>query len=146
MKKLIIASVLTLFPLLSSAKALYLADFAKAPQTQKVYSALIAQAGLPAWVKQGGTGSAASEVVLSGVRYQVLSGCKPHSCASQQIALIYSPQTHKGYAVYSQFDEESATQSLRWLNGGQELPIDIRTVLFARLSGSLENHPDSFNY
>ncbi|PIJ49417.1 hypothetical protein BL250_13105 [Erwinia sp. OLTSP20] len=146
MKKLIIATLLSVFPLFSYANPLYLADFATAPATQKVYSALIAKAQLPAWVKQGGTGSPAIEVEVSGVKYQVMSGCKPHNCPSQQFAVMYAPQSHQIYAVYAQYHEKNATQELRWLNVGEDQPVDIRTVLFARLSGSLENHPEQFNF
>ncbi|MFM2591328.1 hypothetical protein AAFX19_00010 (plasmid) [Vibrio harveyi] len=33
-----------------------------------------------------------------------------------------------------------------WLNVNDALSIDGKTVLFAALTGSLENHPDGFNF
>ncbi|EOQ1650832.1 Ivy family C-type lysozyme inhibitor, partial [Escherichia coli] len=35
---------------------------------------------------------------------------------------------------------------LTWLNVNDALSIDGKTVLFAALTGSLENHPDGFNF
>ncbi|HFU4245985.1 TPA: hypothetical protein ACH5ZM_003785, partial [Escherichia coli] len=37
-------------------------------------------------------------------------------------------------------------QKLTWLNVNDALSIDGKTVLFAALTGSLENHPDGFNF
>ena len=38
-------------------------------------------------------------------------------------------------------------EKLTWLNiGGGSESIDGRTILYAALTGSLENHPDAFNY
>ncbi len=37
-------------------------------------------------------------------------------------------------------------EKLTWLNVSDALSIDGKTVLFAALSGSLDNHPDAFNY
>lgn len=47
--------------------------------------------------------------------------------------------------VYSVVDEKP-TRRLTWLNVSDALSIDGKTVLFAALSGSLDNHPDAFNY
>ncbi|BBU86441.1 hypothetical protein EIMP300_78410 [Escherichia coli] len=38
------------------------------------------------------------------------------------------------------------TEKLTWLNVNDALSIDGKTVLFAALTGSLENHPDGFNF
>lgn len=47
--------------------------------------------------------------------------------------------------VYSVVDE-NRPERLTWLNVSDALSIDGKTVLFAALSGSLDNHPDAFNY
>ncbi|MGL5500582.1 MAG: Ivy family C-type lysozyme inhibitor, partial [Plesiomonas shigelloides] len=48
--------------------------------------------------------------------------------------------------VLSRSNEDGTAQQLTWLNVSDDLSIDGKTVLFAALSGSLANHPDSFNY
>lgn len=48
--------------------------------------------------------------------------------------------------VFSTVDEKTSREKLTWLNVSDELSIDGKTVLFAALSGSLQNHPDAFNY
>jgi len=48
--------------------------------------------------------------------------------------------------VYSTVKEQSGAERLVWMNAGDKLSIDGKTVLFAALTGSLENHPDAFNY
>ena len=48
--------------------------------------------------------------------------------------------------VYSVVDEKTDQEKLTWLNVSDALSIDGKTVLFAALSGSLDNHPDAFNY
>ncbi len=47
--------------------------------------------------------------------------------------------------VYSVVDEKTDREA-DWLNVSDALSIDGKTVLFAALSGSLDNHPDAFNY
>lgn len=47
--------------------------------------------------------------------------------------------------VYSVVDEKP-TREADPLNVSDALSIDGKTVLFAALSGSLDNHPDAFNY
>ena len=48
--------------------------------------------------------------------------------------------------VLSVVNENTAQEKLTWMNVSDALSIDGKTVLFAALSGSLENHPDAFNY
>lgn len=48
--------------------------------------------------------------------------------------------------VFAVMDEKTSQENLTWLNVSNALSIDGKTVLFAALSGSLENHPDAFNY
>jgi hypothetical protein len=48
--------------------------------------------------------------------------------------------------AFSAVDEKTAQETLTWLNVSDDLSIDGKTVLFAALSGSLENHPDAFNF
>ena len=41
---------------------------------------------------------------------------------------------------------DNSWEGFRWLNVNDALSIDGKTVLFAALTGSLENHPDGFNF
>lgn len=101
---------------------------------------------LPVWVKKGSTDSPTQIVRLNGKEYWVFSACKPHDCAAEQLALLYSPQNHTMAGVFSHSNDAETAQQLTWLNVNDDLSIDGKTVLFAALSGSLVNHPDSFNY
>jgi len=60
--------------------------------------------------------------------------------------MLFSPQTREMTAVLSKSDASGENQTLAWFNVTDNLSIDGKTVLFAALSGSLENHPQSFNY
>ena len=48
--------------------------------------------------------------------------------------------------LFSTVDENTSQEKLTWLNVDDALSIDGKTVLFAALSGSLENHPNGFNF
>lgn len=101
---------------------------------------------LPDWVTKGGTDSPAREVRLAGAPWLVLMSCKPHDCASQGITVLYSPQTRKMAGLLATADERNATENLLWLNVPDELSVDGKNVLVAALTGSLDNHPDQFNF
>lgn len=101
---------------------------------------------LPNWITSGSTGTPAQSVKLGTETYQVLRACKPHDCASERIAIIWSEKLQQMSGVFSKVDENTSQETLTWLNINDELSIDGKTVLFAALSGSLENHPKAFNY
>ncbi|EIB99787.1 Ivy family c-type lysozyme inhibitor [Pantoea sp. Sc1] len=138
MKRGVIAAVLAAVPLFASAAApTYLYDFIQNKQTGQAYHKLIAGHAFPAWVKQGGTSTPATEVTIKGVKYQALSGCKPHNCPAQTIAILYSPEKGDIHGVYSDYDEKSRRQTLTWLNLD---PIDeggMRNSLLSELNGDL---------
>ncbi|HGF2559028.1 TPA: C-lysozyme inhibitor, partial [Escherichia coli] len=48
--------------------------------------------------------------------------------------------------LFSTIDEKTSQEKLTWLNVNDALSIYGKTVLFAALTGSLENHPDGFNF
>ncbi|EBO4819403.1 C-lysozyme inhibitor, partial [Salmonella enterica] len=58
----------------------------------------------------------------------------------------YAPVTKKIAGVFSSVEEKTGNEKLQWLNISDDLSIDGKTVLLAALTGSLENHPDSFNF
>lgn len=78
--------------------------------------------------------------------YQVMSACKPHDCGSQRIAVMWSEKSNQMTGLFSTIDEKTSQEKLTWLNVNDALSIDGKTVLFAALTGSLENHPDGFNF
>ncbi|MEJ3975655.1 Ivy family c-type lysozyme inhibitor [Providencia rettgeri] len=85
-------------------------------------------------------------MTLSGNEYQIATACKPHNCPAEQIAIMYSKEKNVIAGVFSSNDEKNNTEDLLWFNITDDLSIDGKTVLFAALTGSLENHPDDFNY
>ncbi|KGI63992.1 C-lysozyme inhibitor [Enterobacter sp. UCD-UG_FMILLET] len=115
-------------------------------ETSKAFHKMSKGHNLPDWVMKGGTSTPAMRVTVDNKAYQVVSACKPHDCAAEQIAILYSPDTKSMSAVFSKQSEEGYQQNLVWLNSGSDISIDGRTVLFAALSGSLQNHPDAFNF
>lgn len=102
---------------------------------------------LPEWVMEGGTGSPSRPVTIDNKSFQVMSACKPHACAKEQIAVLYLPEQRKISGVFSTQTETGDNQTLIWLNSDNEneISLDGKTVLFTALSGSLENHTASFN-
>ncbi|MBK4717049.1 MULTISPECIES: Ivy family C-type lysozyme inhibitor [Tenebrionibacter/Tenebrionicola group] len=101
---------------------------------------------LPAWIAQGGTGSPARTVTLGAETWQAIGACKPHNCSAERVAILWSAEKKIMAGVYSTVDEKSAQEKLVWMNVSDDLAIDGKTVLYATLTGSLENHPDAFNY
>ncbi|MGU5952092.1 Ivy family C-type lysozyme inhibitor [Klebsiella pneumoniae] len=115
-------------------------------ETKAEFQKMVANKKLPKWVTQGGTDSPGREVNIAGNQYLVLSSCKPHDCESQRIAVLYSVAKKKIAGVFSLVDEQTGNEMLQWLNIPDDLSIDGKTVLLAALTGSLENHPDNFNF
>lgn len=148
MKKTVIAGVLMLMAggALAQTDDVTVSSLATASATKTAFAGMVKGHTLPAWVTKGGTGTPAKTVMLGGKDYQVVSACKPHDCGSQRMAVIYTPEGKTMAGLFSQVDEKSGIEKLTWLNVPDDLSIDGKTVLFAALSGSLENHPDGFNF
>lgn len=75
-----------------------------------------------------------------------MSACKPHDCGAERVAVLWSEKSQQMSGVLSVVNENTTQEKLTWMNVSDALSIDGKTVLFAALSGSLENHPDAFNY
>lgn len=123
-----------------------ISSLAKGDTTKAAFNQMVKGHKLPAWVSNGGTFSPAKTVTLGDESWQVLSACKPHDCGAERVAVLWSEKSHQMSGVFSTVDEKTSQEKLTWLNVSDELSIDGKTVLFAALSGSLENHPDAFNY
>ena len=147
MKKTLIA--LFLAGLATSAYAqdeLTISKLAADQDTKAEFQKMTANQHLPKWVIQGGTHSQGQKVNIAGKLYLVLTSCKPHDCSSQRIAVLYATATKKIAGVFSTVEAKTGNEKLQWLNIPDDLSIDGKTVLLAALTGSLDNHPDSFNF
>ncbi|MBJ3816218.1 C-lysozyme inhibitor [Shimwellia pseudoproteus] len=147
MKKVLSAGVLMLAAFGAWAQTdVTVSSLSSDSATKSSFAAMVKGQHLPAWVARGGTGTPAKTVTLGGNAYQVVSACKPHDCTSERIAVLYTADGKTMTGVFSNVDEKTGTEKLTWLHVPDALSIDGKTVLFAALSGSLENHPDAFNY
>ncbi|ANI31859.1 C-lysozyme inhibitor [Yersinia entomophaga] len=148
MKKSFIALFLTFSGFATSAYAQDELTYSKLmmnPDIKTEFKKMIGKQKLPKWVTEGGTYSPGYNVEIGGNKYVVMTSCKPHDCASQRIAVLYSPESKRLAGVFSTTDEMETNQKLQWLSIPDELSIDGKTILFAALTGSLDNHPNSFN-
>lgn len=118
---------------------------AKDVQARHAFEAMARGHQLPGWVKKGVVESPAIKVDMDGRNYLVMQACKPHQCASQQIAVMYAPAQGTMYGVL--LGRNGASEKLTWLNiGGGSESIDGKTILYAALTGSLSNHPQAFQF
>lgn len=123
-----------------------LSDFANSDNTKAVWHKLDIISTLPSWVKSGGTDGVSYNVTIDGEKYIVLSGCKPHDCMAESIAVLYSSARKEAHALFSLHDEKTGRDNLTWINVPEGEMIDARTVLFAKIMGSFDNHPTQFNF
>jgi len=147
MKKTMIAAAAMLMTAGAfAADNLTVSDLAVNKDSKAAFSKMVKGHKLPAWVSKGGTSTPAKTVKIGDTEYQVLSACKPHDCAAERVAVLWSEKSQTMSGVFSTVNDKSAKESLTWLNIGDALSIDGKTVLYSALSGSLENHPDAFNF
>ncbi|BCL47885.1 MULTISPECIES: Ivy family c-type lysozyme inhibitor [Citrobacter] len=140
MKKKLMIVALALLPFTVSAEGNpYLFDFVQGKETGGAYKTLIARHNLPSWVKDGGTSTPANEITIDGRKYLALSGCKPHNCPAQSIAILYSVDKGDIHGVFSEYDITSEQQKLTWLNLEPTGSDVMRNILFARLNGDVSN-------
>lgn len=129
------------------AEDFMVSSIAADPVASEAFSKMAKGHALPKWVMGNSTGSPAQKLVFAGTDVYVMSACKPHDCPAEKIAIIYNAKEKVMYGVFATSDEKTSTEKLTWLNiGGGEESIDGKTILYAALTGSLENHPDAFNY
>ncbi|HHT0992387.1 Ivy family c-type lysozyme inhibitor [Enterobacter roggenkampii] len=140
MKKRIIAVALAFLPFLVGAQeGPYLFDFVQGKETGKAYKNLIAKRKLPSWVQDGGTSTPANEIIIRGTKYLALSGCMPHNCPAQSIAILYSPEKGDIHGVFSEYDFTQDRQKLTWMNLDPIYSDEMRNILFSRLNGDVSN-------
>lgn len=140
MKNKFIIAMLAFLPLVVSAEGNpYLFDFVQGKETGKAYKSLIAKRNLPLWVQDGGTSTPANEITIRGSKYLALSGCMPHNCPAQAIAILYSPEKGDIHGVFSEYDFTEDRQKLTWMNLDPIDSDDMRNILFKRLHGDVSN-------
>ena len=128
------------------AAAPTLADLGRDNALAAAYAAMSEGHPMPDWIADGIVVTPAQPVAFGGKTYLAMQGCKQHDCAANQIAMLYAPEDGAAYGVLSVRDGDGA-ELLTWLNiGGGPESIDGRTILYAALTGSLGNHPESFRY
>lgn len=136
MKKTFAMILLALAPLAVGAKDNpYLFDFVQGKETGSAYKKLIEKQNLPSWVNGGGTSTPASEVTIDGTQYLALSGCKPHNCPSESIAILYSKDKGDIHGVYSAYDSATHRQTLTWMNVDPINSPKMINILFSTLNG-----------
>lgn len=122
-------------------------EIAANPTAAAAFKAMAEGHRLPDWVHGKTVESPGHEVMFGGEKVYVMSACKQHDCGSERIAVMYDPGKKIMYGLISSIDQETISEKLAWLNiGPGNEAIDGRTILYAALTGSLENHPDAFNY
>lgn len=140
MKNKFIIAMLAFLPLAVSAEGNpYLFDFVQGKETGKAYKSLIAKRNLASWVQDGGTSTPANEITIRGSKYLALSGCMPHNCPAQAIAILYSPEKGDIHGVFSEYDFTEDRQKLTWMNLDPIDSDDMRNILFKRLHGDVSN-------
>lgn len=116
-------------------------------KTAPVFQSMLGKVAQPEWLAKDATTTPAMKASIGGKEFTVFYSCKAHDCSSEQMAVMYNAADNVMYGVISTSNEAMTTQDLIWLNleNGDDT-IDSKTILFAALSGSLDNHPDAFNY
>ncbi len=122
-------------------------DIAKEPAAASAFKTMVEGHRLPDWIHGKTVEAPGHEVMFGGEKVYVMSACKQHDCGSEQIAVLYDPGRKIMHGVLLIADPKTRSERLTWMNiGGGKESIDGRTILYAALTGSLENHPDAFDY
>lgn len=122
-------------------------DIAADPAAALAFKIMAKGHALPDWINGRTVESPGHEIMFGGQKVYVMSACKQHDCGSERIAVMYDPDKKIMYGLLLSADQKTVSEKLTWLNiGPGNEAIDGRTILYAALTGSLENHPDAFNY
>lgn len=117
------------------------------PAAAAAFKAMTKGHRLPDWIHGETMESLGHEIVFGGEKIYVMNACKQHDCGAEQIAVMYDPGKKIVYGVLLLADPETRSERLTWMNlGAGNESIDGRTILYAALTTSLENHPEAFDY
>lgn len=108
------------FATAAAADSIYPSQLLKdKPTLQGQYNRLIKPiAAEHAWVKTSGTETPVTTAELGDTQYAVLSSCKPHDCASEQMLSLMTPDSDQavGVLLVNQTDDAvPASSTLTWL-------------------------------
>lgn len=124
-----------------------LGDLSSNPKMAAAFDKMVGETKVPDWIKDRIVSSPGQTVSFAGKDYLAMSGCEQHLCGPHQVAVLYDAEAGQMYGVLSESDELGGAESLTWLNiGGGPESIDGKTLLYATLTGSVENHPADFHY
>lgn len=113
----------------------------------KTFEKMFGDVAQPEWIANNAVTTPAMLATIKGQAYTVIYACEQNNCAAEQLAVIVNDTGDKMYGVLSSSNEDENTQKLTWLNiNDSDDSIDGKTILFAALTGSLDNHPDAFNF
>lgn len=124
-----------------------LADLLEDEKMESAFDNMVGDTDLPEWIKSGAVTSPGQRVSFDGKEYLAMTGCEQHRCGAHKIAVLYDEQSGTMYGLLTDSEEDSGSEVLTWLNiGGGPESIDGKTLLFAATTGSIENHPQDFQY
>lgn len=116
-------------------------------ETAALFDKMLGTTTPPSWLAKEAVQAPALRAKLGNTEFSVMTACKAHNCASEKVAVMYNSKDKSMYGVIYQANEATTVETLHWLNiGGGDESIDGKTILYAALTGSLDNHPDSFNF
>ena len=124
-----------------------LADLLEDEKMESAFDNMIGDTDLPEWIKSGAVTSPGQRVSFDGKEYLAMTACEQHLCSAHKIAVLYDEQSGTMYGLLTDSEGDSGSEVLTWLNiGGGPESIDGKTLLFAATTGSIENHPQDFQY
>ncbi|NLI25803.1 MAG: C-lysozyme inhibitor [Acetobacter sp.] len=140
--------------LLMACVMIPLSAFAADPETLSVwkknhswavrFDTLFETVKKPVWLN-GATESEPVKVTLGGHPWTVLMACKRHDCGNHQVVVMFNDVSM--YGLLFETKDNSSEEILNWLNlDGNQDSMDVKTILYAAISGSLFNHPKNFMY
>ncbi len=141
----IVMAVAGLFSSAHAQDALTVKDLASGGGTKDVFQKMVGSKILPNWVYKGGVDSPVEDIDMHGRRYFVFVSCKPHQCASESIAVLFTPGSKEMIGAFLVSDGDKLEQRILWLTSSVEPSIEEKMVLFAALTGSLENDQEHLN-
>lgn len=130
-----------------AASDLTITSLLNSKETAALFDKMLGAVEQPAWLTNGAVQAPALNAKLGEKNFSVMTACKAHNCASEKVAVMYNSTDKLMYGVIYQANETITVETLHWLNiGGGDESIDGKTILYAALTGSLDNHPDAFDF
>ena len=98
----------------------------------------------PVWL-EGATEAEPVHVTLGETGFTVFLACKKHDCGDHQLVVMASAD--EIYALRFEAGEHEGAEQLQWFGlDGEPESQDVKTVIYAAISGSLYNNPARFQW